>query len=134
MANRKDESGPIRFKTGHILILILFIAFALRLVLVFHPEVIHNDGMEYIRHANEILAGNWTAGASGPVYPALIAFAYTFTNNFELAGIWVSVIFGMLLVIPVFIWAKRSLTRGWGWCQVLWQPFIPFFTPIPVLF
>lgn len=114
MANRKDKSGPIRFQTGHILILILFIAFALRLVLVFHPEVIHNDGMEYIRHANEILAGNWTAGASGPVYPALIAFAYTFTNNFELAGIWVSVIFGMLLVIPVFYLGKEIFNERVG--------------------
>jgi 4-amino-4-deoxy-L-arabinose transferase-like glycosyltransferase len=89
-------------------------AFALRLILVFQPEVIQNDGMEYIRHANEILAGNWTAGASGPVYPAFIAFAYIFTKNFELAGIWVSVIFGALLVIPVFYLGKEIFNARVG--------------------
>lgn len=70
--------------------------------------------MEYIRHPREIRTGNWTAGASGPVYPALIAFAYTFTKNFELAGIWVSVIFGALLVIPVFYLGKEIFNERVG--------------------
>jgi 4-amino-4-deoxy-L-arabinose transferase-like glycosyltransferase len=114
LANQKDERRLDQFKTWHILIVILFIAFALRLILVFQPEVIHYDGMEYIRHAKETLAGNWTAGASGPVYPAFIAFAYVFTKNFELAGIWVSVIFGALLVIPVFYLGKEIFNERVG--------------------
>ena len=67
--------------------LILFIAFALRIILVLQPEVIHNDGIEYVRHAKEVLAGNWTGGKSSPLYPALIALAYALVKNFELAGI-----------------------------------------------
>jgi 4-amino-4-deoxy-L-arabinose transferase-like glycosyltransferase len=82
--------------------------------------------MEYIRHANEVLAGNWMAGASGPVYPALIAFAYSFTKNFELAGIWVSVIFGALLVIPVFYLGKEIFNEKVGVTSVLVVAVHPF--------
>ena len=114
MANRKDESRLNQIQTWHILVLILSIAFALRLILVFQPEVIHSDGMVYILHAKEVLAGNWTGGASGPVYPALIAFAYTFTKNYELAGIWVSVIFGVFLLIPVFYLGKEIFNEKVG--------------------
>jgi len=94
--------------------LILFIAFALRLILVFQPEVIHNDGIEYVRHAKEVLAGNWTGGKSSPLYPALIALAYGLVKNFELAGIWVSVLFGALLVLPVFYLGKTIFNEKVG--------------------
>lgn len=126
MGKRKDESGSIQLQTGRLLILILFVALVLRLVLIFHPEVIHNDGMEYIRHANEVLTGNWMAGASGPVYPALIAFAHTFTKNFEMAGIWVSAIFGALLVIPVFYLGKEFFNEKVGLTSGLLVAVHPF--------
>ena len=109
---QKDEPRLNKFRTWHILILLLFIAFALRLVLLLQPEVIHNDGTDYISHAKEVLAGNWMGGRSGPVYPALIALAYTtLIRNYELAGILVSVIFGTLLVLPVFYLGKEIFER-----------------------
>jgi 4-amino-4-deoxy-L-arabinose transferase-like glycosyltransferase len=112
---QRDEPRLNKFKTWHVLILILFIAFALRLVLLFQPEVIHNDGTDYISHAKEVLAGNWAGGRSSPVYPALIALAYhTLINNYELAGILVSVIFGTLLVLPVFYLGKEIFDEKVG--------------------
>ncbi len=114
LPNPKNNARLDRVPTWHILMIILFIAFVLRLILVFQPEVIHNDGIEYIRHAKEVLTGNWTGGESSPLYPTLIAMAYSFTENFELAGIWVSVIFGTLLVIPVFYLGKEIFSKGVG--------------------
>jgi len=112
---QKDEPRLNKFRTWHILILLLFIAFALRLVLLLQPEVIHNDGTDYISHAKEVLAGNWMGGRSGPVYPALIALAYTtLIRNYELAGILVSVIFGTLLVLPVFYLGKEIFSEKVG--------------------
>jgi 4-amino-4-deoxy-L-arabinose transferase-like glycosyltransferase len=106
--------------------LILFIAFALRLILVLQPEVIHNDGIEYVRHAKEVLAGNWTGGKSSPLYPALIALAYALVKNFELGGIWVSVIFGALLVLPVFYLGKTIFNEKVGIISALVASVHPF--------
>jgi hypothetical protein len=90
-----------------ILVFLIALSFFLRVFLIIYPEPIHNDGIEYIRHAKEVLAGNWMGGESGPVYPTFIVLAYyTFIKNYELAGILVSVIFGTLLILPVFYLGK----------------------------
>jgi 4-amino-4-deoxy-L-arabinose transferase-like glycosyltransferase len=90
------------------------LAFGLRIFLVIYPEVIHNDGVEYVRYAKEVLAGNWTGGKANPGYPVLIALVYTLTKNYELAGIWISIVFGVLLVIPVFYLAKEIFNERIG--------------------
>ncbi len=112
--NRKDDPGLNRFKPRHAVLILLLLAFSLRLVLILGPEVIHSDGAEYIRHAREVSAGNWMGGASGPVYPALISLASLFMKDYELAGIWVSLIFGSLLVLPVFYLGKAIFDEKVG--------------------
>jgi 4-amino-4-deoxy-L-arabinose transferase-like glycosyltransferase len=99
-----------------ILLLLIALSFLLRVLLIFYPEPIYNDGVEYVRHAKEVLVGNWTggkstpdsltAGKSTPAYPVFIALSYLLAKNFERAGILVSVIFGTLLVLPVFYLGK----------------------------
>jgi 4-amino-4-deoxy-L-arabinose transferase-like glycosyltransferase len=120
------ESGLNRFKPWQIVLLILLMAFTLRLLLVLQPEVIHNDGTEYVRHAKQILTGNWEEGKSGPVYPAFIALAYSFIKNYELAGIWVSVIFGTLLVLPVFYLGRTIFNEKVGIISALVAAVHPF--------
>jgi 4-amino-4-deoxy-L-arabinose transferase-like glycosyltransferase len=117
--SRKDEPGLNRFKPWHIILLILLIAFLLRIVLILEPEVIHSDGAEYIRHAKEVSAGNWMGGASGPVYPALISLASFFMKDYEVAGILVSVILGSLLVLPVFYLGKEIFNEKVGMLSAL---------------
>jgi len=122
-----SREGKIKYKErNHWKILLLFMAlsFVLRVFLIIYPENIYNDGTEYIRHAKEVLAGNWSggestpdapnAGKSTPAYPAFIAFIYLLVKNYELAGIWVSVIFGTLLVLPVFYLGKEILGEKVG--------------------
>jgi 4-amino-4-deoxy-L-arabinose transferase-like glycosyltransferase len=120
------EPGLNRFKPWQIVLLILLMAFTLRLLLVLQPEVIHNDGTGYVRHAKQILAGNWGEGKSGPVYPAFIVLAYSFIRNYELAGIWVSAIFGTLLVLPVFYLGRTIFNEKVGIISALVATVHPF--------
>jgi 4-amino-4-deoxy-L-arabinose transferase-like glycosyltransferase len=102
LLNTSEIEGKI-ITWKYILILFIF-AFLLRLSLLLYPEVIHNDGIIYIQHARRILSGNWGIGDGNthPFYPFLIAIAHYFSPNDELAGIGISVLFGSLLIIPVF--------------------------------
>jgi len=118
------------------LLFLLVLAFALRVFLVIYPEPIYNDGAEYIRQAKEYLVGNWTggtptsaypnAGKSSPTYPAFIALVYLVVKNYELAGIWVSVIFGTLLVLPVFYLGKQIFGEKVGMISGLLAVVHPF--------
>jgi 4-amino-4-deoxy-L-arabinose transferase-like glycosyltransferase len=100
--SQKDESRVDQFQAWHILVLILFIAFALRFVHILQPQVIHSDGIEYIRHARQVLSGGWADGKAPPLYPTLIALTSLITKDYEIAGIWVSVFLGTLTILPVF--------------------------------
>ena len=100
--NQKDESRVYKVKVWHILIVILFVALALRLVHILQPQVIENDGIEYIRQAREVFSGGWADGKAPPLYPTLIALASLITKDYEAAGIWVSIFFGTLTVLFVF--------------------------------
>ncbi len=122
----EQASGIPRFKTWHIVLMVLFIAFVLRMPLLLYPEVVHNDSTEYVRHAREILNGSWTGGIASPVFPAFISFAALFTKNFELAGIWVSVIFGALLVLPVFCLGRAIFNEKIGILSALLAAVHPF--------
>ena len=109
-----------------LLLLILSIAFALRLFLILQPEVIHNDGTEYVRHVKQVLSGHWTAGKSAPLYPVLTAFASLITKDYEMAGIWISVIFGTLTVLAVFFLGKEIFGEAAGIVSALFAAVQPF--------
>ncbi len=124
--NRKGESESNSKGHWQALLLIMALAFILRIFLVFYPEVIRIDGVEYIRHAKEVLAGDWTEGKSSPGYPALVAFVYTLIKNYEMAGIWVSIVFGVLLVVPVFYLGKTIFHEKVGMISGLVVAVHPF--------
>lgn len=119
--NGEKETVDRKFIFG----LFLF-AFLLRLPLLIFPEVIHNDGTEYIRHAKQILSGDWSVGRGHPLYPALIALAHFFSPNDEIAGIWVSVILGALLIFPVFYLGKVIFNERIGMISALFAAVHPF--------
>jgi 4-amino-4-deoxy-L-arabinose transferase-like glycosyltransferase len=122
------KSSGVNYKR-HILLFTLVVAFGLRLFLVFYPEVIRNDGIEYIRYARQILAGDWTGGKAPPLYPLLIAFFHFFSPNDELAGIWVSVVMGTLIVLPIFYLGKEIFNEKVGMLSALLAAVHPFLYP-----
>ena len=123
---QEEGDSQNRRRIQKILFLLLAIAFILRIFLVIFPEVIYSDGTEYIRYAKQLLSGNWGGSKAPPVYPVLIALASRWIPNFELAGIWVSVIFGTLAVIPVFYLGKRIFNEKVGILSALFAMVHPF--------
>jgi len=115
-----------RRRRWKILLLLLAFAFVLRLFLVISPEVIHNDGTEYVRHAKQVLSGNWSGGKSPPLYPLLIAGVQVITRDYEMAGIWVSVIFGTLIVLPIFYLGRAIFNEKVGILSALFAAVHPF--------
>ena len=115
-----------RRRRWKILLLLLAFAFVLRLFLVISPEVIHNDGTEYVRHAKQVLSGNWSGGKSPPLYPLLIAGVQVITRDYEMAGIWVSVIFGTLIVLPIFYLGRAIFNEKVGILSALLAAVHPF--------
>jgi 4-amino-4-deoxy-L-arabinose transferase-like glycosyltransferase len=113
-------------RTWKILLLILAFAFCLRIFLMIYPEVIHNDGTEYVRNAKQILSGDWTEGKAPPLYPLLTALAHYLTQNYELAGLLVSVIFGSLIVLPVFYLGRSIFNEKVGIVSSLLAAVHPF--------
>ena len=109
---------------------LLIFAFLIRIPLLIYPEVIHNDGTAYIGHAKRILSGDWSVGKTHPFYPALIALFHFFIPNGEMAGILVSVIFGTLIVLPVFYLGKAIFDEKVGMLSALFATVHPFlYTP-----
>jgi len=115
---------------GKFLFGLFIFAILIRIPLLIYPEVIHNDGTAYIYHARQILSGDWSAGRSHPLYPFLIALAHFFSPNDEMAGILVSVIFGALLVFPVFYIGRAIFDGSVGRLSALFATVHPFlYTP-----
>jgi 4-amino-4-deoxy-L-arabinose transferase-like glycosyltransferase len=116
---KKDELG------GSWLTAFVVFAFLIRLPLIFFPEGIYNDGVEYIRTAKYILAGNWSGGFVPPVYPALIAVLDLIVKDFELAGILASALFGAVLVLPVYHFTKEVFDTRTASVAALFTVFHP---------
>lgn len=115
-----------RGETWKMLLLILAFASGLRLFLLISPEVIHNDGIEYLNHAKKIVSGDWSGGRVPPLYPALIAFFYSLMGNYELAGILVSAVFGSLIIFPVFYLGRELFNDKIGVLSALLASVHPF--------
>lgn len=94
--------------------LAIFIAAILRLPIFFIPGVIHNDSYEYIRAAKAMLQGDWAGGVAPPAYSFLIMVVNSFIDNYELSGVMVSWIFGVLVVVPVYFLTKRVFDERVG--------------------
>jgi 4-amino-4-deoxy-L-arabinose transferase-like glycosyltransferase len=86
-------------------------ALILRLILLFWPEVIHNDGAEYVRAARLIHSGDWLGGMAPPLYPFLIYLTDFLVGDYERAAILVSLAAGTLLVLPVYALAQEIANR-----------------------
>ena len=75
-----------------------------------HSAVIEQEGAEYARIAQNLLAGRGYVGmfnhgpalAFPPLYPLLIAGVSLLTGNAGAAAQWLNLVFGAVLVVPVF--------------------------------
>ena len=123
------EGGKEEINRKYLLYLLLF-SFLIRIPLLIFPEAIHVDGVFYVGHARQILLWDWSVGKTHPFYPTLIALFHFLSPTDEIAGIWVSVIFGALLVLPVFYLGKTMFDEKVGMLAALFATVHPFlYTP-----
>lgn len=111
-----DERTHERRAISRTLLAILGIAFALRAVCaIFFTGMIDSEGAEYARIAQNLLAGVGYVGIATegpqlffpPLFPYLIAALSYVTGDAESAGRLVSVVMGSLIVVPVYLIARR---------------------------
>lgn len=88
------------------LLIISFVSFIIRLYIVQYQQIINGDGIYYIRSAKYIISGDIYGGIStywSSFYPFLIVIFSCFFSDLEFAARFVSVVAGMLLIIPSYL-------------------------------
>jgi 4-amino-4-deoxy-L-arabinose transferase-like glycosyltransferase len=95
-----------------LVVLILILGFLVRLFACLNTAIINPDGTLYIHKARALFYGQpEQAQSCGPsyfsVYPILIAWAYRILHNWVAAARSVSLFFGSLTLIPVYLLVRR---------------------------
>jgi hypothetical protein len=108
-----DEGlGRKRHAGVDLVVLILLLGFLIRLFACLNTYIINPDGTLYIHKARALYYGHLEPAQScGPsyfsVYPILIAWAYGLLHDWVAAARSVSLFFGSLTLIPVYLLGRR---------------------------
>jgi 4-amino-4-deoxy-L-arabinose transferase-like glycosyltransferase len=89
----------------------LGVAVTIRLYLLWQYYCITSDGVVYLRAADDFYRGDFDAALSSvypPGYPLLVAAVYPLIGDWELAGQLLSLLFGVLLLFPLY-WIFREV-------------------------
>jgi 4-amino-4-deoxy-L-arabinose transferase-like glycosyltransferase len=98
------------------IVAIWFFSFAIRgACAIWFSGIIDHEGAEYARIAQNLLAGVGYVGMATPgeqlwfppLFPWLVVAVTLLTGDAEIAGRIVSVVFGSLVVVPVYLIARR---------------------------
>ena len=97
------------------LFITLGLALAVRLTVLFGQQVIETDGIVYIQQAQQVALGHWDKAfdkTDFSLYPVLMAWTHTVVSrvmsvSFETAGLILNLMFGMALLYPLFMLARR---------------------------
>lgn len=104
-----------KFFIGTILFTLILIAFGVRLFLIQSHSHITADGPAYVAVGKKIISGEkYFDAVWSPFYPVLIGITSLIFRDFEFAGRLVSVLFGSLLIIPLFFIAKWAFNEKVG--------------------
>lgn len=94
-----------------LMLALLTAALACRIYSLQFFHVIATDGTTYALTARAVTQGDWHGVAVSGFYPLLIAVATWFVSDLETAGRITSVVFGSLLVIPLYLLGKILFSR-----------------------
>jgi 4-amino-4-deoxy-L-arabinose transferase-like glycosyltransferase len=112
---RGNRATPLTLTTVQLLVAIALLSFTLRaLCAIFFRTMIDTEGAEYGTLARNLLAGAGYVGIATPgeqlffppLFPFLIAAVSSLTGDVEIAGRIVSVVFGSLVIVPVYFIAQ----------------------------
>lgn len=113
-----DSRSRWRFILDHPLtelLLILLVACALRVFVLYRTPLIARDGMLYVGIARTINHGMWLDLVGDwflfNPYPALIAWLNRCGVDFEFGGQLISVVASSLAVVPLYLWCRTAYDR-----------------------
>lgn len=93
------------------LLLIIVTAFSVRIYLLRFYDVISSDGIGYVAAARNLATGDMNSLSSNGFYVFTTWLVGQFTPDFELSGRLVSVLFGSLLVVPLYLLGSELFSR-----------------------
>ncbi len=109
-ATDTGPAPPSSFPLGRTALLVIFLGLAVRIFCACHTEVVNTDATFYIQQAKALYHGQSHLVTSGyPLltnYAILIALAYPLTGDWVTAATAVSVLFGSLVLVPLW-WLLR---------------------------
>ena len=112
------------------LVLLLLVVSFLSVYLFFQTYVISLDGaFQYIPIAKDFASGLYKKALSQgqqPLYSLLVAFAYPWTSDWEVAGKLVSSFFGILMIFPVYLLGKQIFDRKVAFVSTLFLAIHPY--------
>jgi 4-amino-4-deoxy-L-arabinose transferase-like glycosyltransferase len=109
--------------------MVFLVALSVRAYLVLQHRCINPDGIQYIEMAAFLRAGAWREALAyfyPPGYPLLISLLYPPLADWELAGQIVSLIFGSLLVFPLFFLIKSMYSSKTALLAIVLLSFAPY--------
>jgi 4-amino-4-deoxy-L-arabinose transferase-like glycosyltransferase len=123
------DNNPIYFA---ILISIFTLGFLIRLFACHNTFIVNPDGVLYINQAKAMYFGQWgelTSCIIGYVsnYPILIVSAYTIFGDWILAAKAVSLLFGSMTLIPLYLLLRRFFDKEISMLSTLLFAVIPVF-------
>jgi len=108
------DTGNFPYEHLRLFVLVIILGFVLRLFAYQYTYTINNDGTIYIHQARAIYYGllsavnSCTVGYLSP-YPILIAATYPILGDWVASAKVVSIFFGTITLIPLYLLAKRFL-------------------------
>jgi 4-amino-4-deoxy-L-arabinose transferase-like glycosyltransferase len=112
-----------------VLLLLIGISFGLRLYAALMAQGIANDSAAYGFMARDFLKGNFIKGLSSPAppfYPFLIFLFSPDTTHVEIIGRLISLLFGTLVIIPLFYLVKEAIGQKEAIFSALFYSFQPY--------
>lgn len=111
-----SNSSSLTRKDAAFLTVLVLVALGIRLYFLQFYDVISADGISYVAIAKDFISGRGLASATHypPFFPILLGLASLVTDNFETAGLVVSVFMGSLLAIPVYLLGTEFFDRRVG--------------------
>lgn len=116
-------------KEKQVILLLLGIAFGLRLYTVLMAKGIPYDSAGYGFMARDFLKGDFIKGLSWtfhPLYPLLIALISPDSAHVEIAGRLISLFWGTFTLIPLYYLVKESINQKVAIFSVLFYTFHPY--------
>jgi len=116
--------------TRVLFLLILLLGLGLRIVSILNSSTIEIDGTVYASLGEKVAKGSFREVLKGvfpPLYPFLIGCFHIFIDDLELAGRFVSLVFGLLLIWAIFYFTKILYDEEkavYGSCFIAIHPYL----------